>query len=65
MARPRKKTDKVYSSISDERLAVIIAKDYDRAPAEFAATPSCNLIDSREFLHNTSAKGIEPMKKWL
>ena len=65
MARPRKKTGKVYSSISDEKLAVIIARDYNNAPAEFSTSQTYVMTDSRKFLHNTSARGIEPMKKWL
>jgi len=65
MPRPRKKTDKVFSSVSDKKLAVIIAREYDRTPAEFAVSPSCGIKDSREFLRNTSARGIAPMKKWL
>lgn len=65
MARQRKK-DKVYSSLSDERLAIILARDYARVPAEFAVSLSqTHAIDNREFLHNTSARGIDPLKKWL
>lgn len=65
MPRSRKKSDKVFSSVSDEQLAILIARDYDRAPEEFAFVRSCGMTDSHVFLHKTSARGIEPMKKWL
>lgn len=69
MSRQRNNTKKIYSSISDEQLAVIIARDFKRNPSEFIS-PSCliqesDLSDSKSFLHNTSARGIEPLKKWL
>lgn len=66
MARQRNKGTKVFSSISDEHLAVIIARDYNRAPSEFTTTAiSDDIQESKSFLHNTSARGIKPMKKWL
>lgn len=55
----------VFSSISDEKLALIIAEDYKNSPGEFSCGKTDVISDSAEFLSNTSARGINPMKKWL
>lgn len=69
MSRHRNTTPKIYSSISDEQLAVIIARDYEINPSDFIKSNSMvsesAIKDSSLFLHNTSARGIEPLKKWL
>lgn len=65
MARPRRNTSKVYSSLSDDRLAVILARDFERSPSEFAVSDITAITDSKSFLHNTSARTIAPLKKWL
>lgn len=65
MARHRNNTSRVYSSISDDRLAVILARDFERTPSEFAVSDPPAINDSKSFLHNTSARAIAPMKKWL
>lgn len=68
MARQRDKSKKVYSAISDEELAIIIASDFERAPYEFKGgvdSSATDVSDSESFLHNTSGKGIDPMIKWL
>lgn len=55
-----------YSSVSDDALAAMIAHDIASKPNEFEAkyTSSC-VTDTKQFLHNTSARGIDPLKKWL
>lgn len=65
MTRPRNNTPKVYSSISDDKLAMILARDFERTPSEFAVSETSAITDSKSFLHNTSARAIAPMKKWL
>ena len=61
----RGKNFTVYSSTTDERLAVIIAEDYKRNPEEFTNPSGAGVNDTKLLLRNTSARGIEPMKKWL
>lgn len=65
MARQRNKENRVYSSISDERLAAIIASDYARTPSDFSCSSVAEAVDAKTLLHGTSARGIDPMKKWL
>ncbi len=55
----------VFSSIPDEELALIIAEDYKNSPGEFSYGKTEVISDSAEFVSNTSARGINPMKKWL
>lgn len=64
MAR-RSNKYRIFSSISDENLALIIAGDYDRVPSEFSKSQAFDEIHPGDLLKNTSARGIEPMKKWL
>lgn len=51
--------------MSDDRLAMILARDFERNPSEFAVSETSAITDSKSFLHNTSARAIAPMKKWL
>jgi len=65
MARQRNKEVRIFSSISDERLAVILARDYARSPSEFFVSATSDITDPKLFLRDTSARGVDPMKKWL
>lgn len=51
--------------MSDEALAALLAADYERAPYEFASEHANDAVKTDDVLPNTSARGIEPMKKWL
>lgn len=63
MSRTRKHTEKVWSSVSDEQLAAILSKEYSQCPSDFSANTTDEI--GSDFIVNTSARGIEPMKKWL
>lgn len=65
MGRSTRKSRMIVSALSDEQLAVILANDYNRAPEEFIPSRSVDTLNGKEFLVNTSARGIVPMKKWL
>ena len=56
---------KVVSSISDDQLAAIISKEYHENPNDFSTIRSFGMSDSKDFLYNTSARGINPILKWL
>lgn len=56
---------KVVSAISDEQLAAMIAKEYQENPNDFSKIGSYGMSDSKDFLYNTSARGINPILKWL
>ena len=58
---------RVFSTISDEELAAKIAEEKRQNPNEFSSSSSqiMHFINSKEILMNTSARGINPMKKWL
>ena len=56
---------KVVSAISDDQLAAIIAKEYHENPKDFSNIHSYGMSDSKDFLYNTSARGIDPILKWL
>lgn len=56
---------KVVSSISDDQLAAMIAKEYQENPKDFSTVRSYGISDSKDFLYNTSARGINPILKWL
>ena len=56
---------RVASDISDEQLAAMIAKEYMENPKEFSNIQSYGMLDSKDFLYNTSARGINPILKWL
>lgn len=56
---------KVVSAISDEQLASMIAKEYQENPNEFSKIGLFGISDSKDFLYNTSARGINPILKWL
>ncbi len=56
---------KVISTISDEQLAAIIAKEYQESPNDFSSVLSSGMSDSEIFLRKTSARGINPILKWL
>lgn len=64
MARRSNKC-RIFSSISDEQLAMKIARDFNRVPSEFSKPQPPDEIHTGVLLKNTSARGIEPMKKWL
>ena len=53
------------SRVSDEQLATMIAREYLQFPEDFSSVVSNEVIDSKEFLLNTSGRAIAPMKKWL
>lgn len=55
--------NKEWSTLSDEKLAAIIAHEYELNPSEFVS--HCVEEPGANFLVNTSARGIDPMKKWL
>lgn len=55
----------VFSSISDEDLKLLISQDREKNPSEFIPSILVDMKDTNLFLHNTSGRGIEPMKKWL
>lgn len=65
MTRNRTNGNRVYSSVSDEQLASIIAKEEKEKPYEFSRKGSYEVYDSHSLLINTSARGIDPMRKWL
>ena len=57
---------RVFSTISDEDLAAKIAEEKRQNPNEFSSSSQImHFINSKEILMNTSARGINPMKKWL
>ncbi len=56
---------KVVSAISDDQLAAIISKEYHENPKDFSTIRSWGMSDSKDFLYNTSARGINPILKWL
>lgn len=69
MSRSRNKY-RIYSSISDEQLAVIMAGDFHRSPSEFSNKPFedkrlKNDEWGKTLLNNTSGRAIEPIRKWL
>lgn len=61
----RKRKNLVFSSISDEDLKLLISQDREKNPSEFIPSILVDMKDTNLFLHNTSGRGIEPMKKWL
>lgn len=65
MSRRNNNNMRVFSTTSDENLALIIAKDFKDNPQEFAYSSSNDIEDSQVFLHNTSARAITPLAKWL
>lgn len=56
---------KVVSAISDEQLASMIAKEYQENPKDFSTIMTNGMYYSKEFLYSTSARGINPILKWL
>lgn len=56
---------RVASALSDEELARVLASDFEHNPSEFGLGADSIVSDSATFLKNTSARGIEPMKRWL
>lgn len=62
---PKRGRHKVVSAISDEQLAAMIAKEYQENPNDFSIIGSYGMSDSKDFLYNTSARGINPVLKWL
>lgn len=65
MARQRTKTNREYSILSDEQLLAILTEDYKRCPLEFSTSGTSDIIDTKSFLKNTSARVIDPILKWL
>lgn len=63
MPRRTNNSSKEWAKLSDESLAAIIAHDYELHPSEFAI--HCVQEPEQDFARNTSARGIDPMKKWL
>lgn len=55
---------RIYSSISDDQLQKILQEESLSNPSEFSSGSDYNDITSKEILQNTSARGIQPMKKF-
>jgi hypothetical protein len=64
MARQRRYKNRIYSSISDDCLAILLAKDYERMPSEFSRSETSDIVNSNEFIQQTAARGIGPMMKY-
>ncbi len=60
---------RVLSDVSDEELAMIIAREYTDRPEEFSSSNSSygitGITCSKDFLSKTSGRGIKPLLKWL
>ncbi len=65
MEQPKRTRRMIVPALSDEQLALLIAEDYKKSPNEFSTRSSSEISNSKDFLFNTSARGINPMKKWL
>lgn len=55
---------KVVSAISDKQLAAMLSKEYQENPNDFSNIWSYGMSDSKDFLYDTSARGINPILKW-
>ncbi len=57
---------RLFSTISDEELAMVLSQEYKDRPEDFSSlSSSCNIVNSKEFISNTSGRGIKPLLKWL